>query len=282
MLGLVAALAYGISDFVAGLGSRRLHFLWVTALAQVVGAAVALLTLIWFRGAGPTATAVGWGAASGVGSSLGTFALYRGYGHGEMAVAGPLSAIGAAAVPALVGVLLGDRLAGLSVAGIVLALPAIWLMARTPAASAASAATGRRVRVGVLDGLLSGMGFGLLFIALSLAGSGAGLWPVAAGQVVALVLDLAVLGVVRPPWPGRTARRPAGSAAAAGLLGIAATVLFFLATHASLLAIAAVLTSLYPAFTVGLAAWLLGERPGTGQWVGLALGAVAVVLIVVG
>jgi drug/metabolite transporter (DMT)-like permease len=276
VLGLAAAVAFGVSDFLAGLAARRLHFLWVTLLGQSVGATVVWVSLLWFGGTGPDVSALAWGAASGVGSAVGTLALYRGYGHGEMAVAGPLSAIGAAALPALVGVVLGDRLALPAVAGVLLALPAIWLMAATRGPSQG------RVRTGVLDGLLSGVGFGLLFVALDLAGSRAAMWPVAAGQSVAALLVAVFIAVRRPPWVTIKTVGTSWLALGAGALGISATILYFEATHSGLLTVAAVLTSLYPGVTVALAALLLHERPARTQWLGLALGALAVVGIVLG
>jgi drug/metabolite transporter (DMT)-like permease len=275
LLGLASAFAFGVSDFMAGLAARRLHFLWVTLLGQTVGVLVAWPSTFWFGGSGPAPHAVLWGACSGIGSAIGTLALNRGYGRGEMAVVGPLSAIGAAAIPALVGVPLGDRLPLLGVCGVLLAFPAIWLMARAPGPDSG------RLRTGVVDGLVSGAGFGLLFIGLSLAGDSSGLWPVAAGQTVAITLvGLYAVGAALP-LP-TTSSRPTWMAVLAGGLGISATVLYFQATHESLLTIAAVLTSVYPGVTVALAAVLLHERPTRGQRLGLAVGAVAVAAIVVG
>jgi drug/metabolite transporter (DMT)-like permease len=69
-------------------------------------------------------------------------------------------------------------------------------------------------------------------------------------------------------------------AAAAGMLSLVATGLYFYAAHAGMLTIAAVLASLYPGVTVALAAMLLHERPDGRQVTGLVLGAVAVTLIV--
>jgi len=66
-----------------------------------------------------------------------------------------------------------------------------------------------------------------------------------------------------------------------GVLGAAATTLYFLSTHAGMLAIVVVVTSLYPAITVVLAAMLLHERVRGLQSVGLVLALVAVTLIVV-
>jgi len=46
--------------------------------------------------------------------------------------------------------------------------------------------------------------------------------------------------------------------------------------------VVAVLTSLYPAVTIALARWLLGERIGRWQGVGLALAGASVALISAG
>jgi uncharacterized membrane protein len=64
-----------------------------------------------------------------------------------------------------------------------------------------------------------------------------------------------------------------------GALGALATGLFQVATHHGYLSVAAVITALYPAFTVLLAALVLRERVHAAQGVGLGLGAVSVALV---
>ena len=275
LLGLAAALAYGVSDFVAGVASRRHHFMWVSLLG-FVAALVASGVAVVVEGVRPHTAALLWGALSGVGSAIGTLGLFRGYGRGEMAVAGPLSAVGAAAFPTVVGAALGERLPFLGLVGVLLAFPAIWMMSRAPQEADAPRGV---ARTGTVDGIVSGAGFGLLFVALGQAGDGSGLWPVVAGEVVAVVLLGAVTAVRRPTWD--VDGRWLGIIVAAGLLSIAANILFFLATHRSLLTVAAVLTSLYPGVTVAMGAVLLDERPDRLQKAGLVLGAVAVTAIVV-
>jgi drug/metabolite transporter (DMT)-like permease len=269
-LSLASALAFGMCDFGAGLAARRLAFWWVTLLS-LVASVVAAWVLVAVRQDALSRTAAIWGMAAGLGAAVGATALYRGYGRGQMAVAGPLSAVGAAALPAVVGAVLGDRLPALGLVGVVLALPGIWLMASTP-----GEATGGRAGTG--DGLVSGCGFALEFVGLERAGDASGLWPVAISQSTALVLVAIVVLLRRPAWrPGLLS--PA-LAVGAGLLSLLATALYFFAAHADTLTVAAVLASLYPGVTVLLAAVFLHERPGVRQLAGLLLSAVAVVLIV--
>lgn len=85
---------------------------------------------------------------------------------------------------------------------------------------------------------------------------------------------------VSAPWLPRD--RFSRLAAVAGLLAGTATVCFQLAVQYGLLTIAGVLTSLYPAVTVLLAATVLRERIRPAQGVGLTLAAAAIALIAAG
>jgi drug/metabolite transporter (DMT)-like permease len=278
LLALAAALAYGSSDFVAGLLSRRVSFLLVGALAQLIATVGTVVIVPFTSPPQPHVAALAWGAASGAGGALGTLALYRGLAAGQMAVAAPLSGVGAAALPAIAGFLLGERPSRLAITGIVLALPAVWLVSTQ---DRGRREPGRqRLAAGVVDGLFAGLGFAVLFVAIDQAGNRAGLWPVAAGQVTSAVLVCGAAVLRRVPL--RAGLRLTGGAASVGGLGTLAIVLFFYATHAGLLTFAAVLASLYPAVTVVLARVTLGERLRRLQTAGLALAATAVVLIVTG
>ena len=272
LLALASAAAFGACDFVAGVASRRTTFWWVT-LVSLVASSLGAWFAVGIRGDRPEMGATLWALVAGAGAAVGATSLNRGYGRGEMAVAGPLSAVGAAALPALVGIFIGDRLPALGVTGILLALPAIWLMAGTGKA-------GPGTRAGALEGILAGVGFAAEFVGLERAGSGSGLWPVAVSQTSALVLVLVLVSGRR--LVGRDDPRPAALPVVAGLLSLVATAAYFLAAQEGFLTVAAVLTSLYPGVTVGLAAVLLHERPGRRQVVGLVLGAVAVTFVSLG
>jgi drug/metabolite transporter (DMT)-like permease len=129
----------------------------------------------------------------------------------------------------------------------------------------------------VIWGLLAGASFALLFIALNRAGGGSGPWLLVASQFTALAVVVCVgaaTGEARLP-----ARHAAGLAALTGVTGAAGEGLYFYATHAGLLAVTAVLTSLYPALTIALARLLQGERLTVTRLTGLCLAAASVGLI---
>lgn len=278
VLALLAAVSYGVGDFIGGLGGRRSHPALIPVAVQIVGVCAAVAGALTLGGT-PTAHVWAWGALSGVGSGIGNVCLLRGLAVGRMSIVAPLSAVITAALPAVVGLLSGDRLAWFGWAGIVLALPAVAL-----ASSAGPGSGSRWTDVGY--GLGAGAGFGLLFVSLDRAGPDAGGWPLLPGQVVALLIVLAAavrpvirLHRTRRPWKLATVARWGG---ATGLLGAGGNLGFLLATGTGQLTIAAVLTSLYPAVTVTLAAIVLHERISRAQRTGLLAAFIAIILIVTG
>ena len=297
VLALASAIGYGGSDFAAGLASRSASVIQVTLLASAVSALIVAAALPFAASPAPSTTALAWGFVAGLGGTLGAFALYLGFRHAAFSVAGPISAVAAAGFSVLAGLLYGERPTALALTGIVLALPAIvgvsasaaaasdepaepeTTAGRQTTASGQTAASGRPA-AGVVLGLVAGAFFALLFIGLDRAGSGSGLWPVAACAAGELAAALAAAAATRAfRLAGFRSRRLAvitGTAAAAG------TILFFFATHRGFLAVTAVLTSLYPAVTIVLARVMLGERLTALRLAGLGLAGACVTLIALG
>jgi drug/metabolite transporter (DMT)-like permease len=271
LLALLAAVSYGLADFVGGVLSRRASP-WSVALMAQVGGAVLVFALTLVVPGEPTRADVLWSVVAGLGNGLGTACLYRGLSSGRMGVVAPVSGVGAALVPVVVGVLAGERPPGLVWVGNLLALPGIWLVSREP--------TSGGLGPGLTDGVLAGLGFGILFAALAQIPESAGFLPLALNQVVAGVAIIAVALALRRPWVPREPRALAG--VVSGALGALATGAFLVATHGGYLTVTAVLASLYPAFTVMLAATVLREHVHRAQAMGLGLCAVAVTLVAAG
>lgn len=269
---LISALAYGISDFLGGLFSKRVSAWQIAVVGQTSSAFFALLVGL-FIGGDPTATDWAWAGFAGLGGGFGAAFLYRGLSRGRMSVIAPISAIGSALVPVAIGLIGGDRPSMLVFLGVLFAFPAIYLISQV--VESTSAGDG-----GILDGVLAGLGFGMMFAMLGQVGSDSGLLPLALTQVVAVIGVILTATVMREAWVPR--ERAAYRALMMGPLGIIATGSFLYATHEGLLSVVAVIASLYPAGTVVLASLVLREKIHTNQAIGLALAAAAVALVAVG
>ena len=280
LLALGAALAYGLSDFIGGLVSRRTSA-WSVAVvggaasAVCHGAARAVLSP-----ASPRPADFVWALLAGVGSGVGVGFLYRGLRvgadgrrrarlrRGRGAGAGARRRGHAASDPAVL-VWLGI---------VARRCPRIWLV--SPRAADRPSTTATAVAPpGLLDGVLAGLGFGLLFAASGRC-PGVGLG--------AARVHPAGLGAGRGPAGDGAARRLGAARPRGGLGGPHRTLrrlghlLFLLATQHGYLTVAGVLTSLYPATTVLLAAVVLREQIHRAQALGLALCAVTVTLVAAG
>lgn len=281
LLSLLAAASYGLGDFNGGIFSRRAGP-WAVALMAQLGGTALVLVVALVEGGSPDRGDLLWALAAGIGNGFGTAFLYRGLAGGRMGVVAPVSGVAAVVVPVVVALATGERPGAVVAVGIALALPAIWLVAREPAAVSIDGSPARAglLGSGLVDGLLAGLGFGSLFAALAQIPEEAGFLPLALNQLIAGGAIVIVALVLRQDWVPRN--RYALGGVISGGLGAFATGLFQVATHHGYLTVAAVITSLYPAFTVLLAATVLHERVHRAQALGLALCAGAVVLVASG
>ena len=284
-LALIAALTWGGGDFAGGMGVRRAGGSLPAALRIVLlshGASlVALLLVIALRSAPlPHGAPLRWGLAAGLFGGTSVLCFYLCLARGVMGASAAISGLLAAAIPSLVSSLLEGSPGYVRLAGFLLAAMAIWLIASGPPARPAPAGT-------LPLSLAAGAGFGLYFVALRMAGSGGVLWSLALSRSLSIsvcllgILWIAIRGhsIAQAPGGPWLTRSAVGWALATTLFDTSGNLFFIAATRAGRLDVAAVLASLYPASTILLAAWLLRERPGRQQALGMSLAVVAVILI---
>jgi len=125
--------------------------------------------------------------------------------------------------------------------------------------------------------LLAGCGFGLFFILISRVNHTATFWPLAVARLTSVLFLLVMLRIRQEPLLPRVS--VAYLMLLAGVLDALGNAFFVLAAHSGRLDIAAVLSSLYPAATVVLAAVVLHERVTHIQAIGILLALIAVPLI---
>jgi len=180
---------------------------------------------------------------------------------GAMGVVAPISSM-AAAIPFTVGLVRGERPSVLQFAGAVVALGGLALVSRT------NDELQGRIAAGVGLALLAALGFGLYFVLLDVAADESASWAVLVARVSSS--SLAVGAALAAGVSLRLPRRLLLPVIGVGLCDVGANVLFAVATTRGLVSVVSVLTSLYPAVTVILAAVLLHERLSGIQLVGAA------------
>lgn len=265
-LAALAALAWGSSDFIGGLTAKYHPAMAVVVWSQIVGLAMAIIGAPLIGGILLGAD-LAWGAAAGAMGGIGLVGLYTGLANGKISVVAPVSGVVGAGIPVAVGILTGERLTGVTLVGMMLALVAIWLVS-----------AGEKLGTsGIGQAVLAGVGFGGFFVAIGQTTDGAGLWPLVPARLasVALIAGLSIATGTKLTLP-RTWK-----VGAAGVGDMAANIFFLLASRIGILSVAAVVSSLFPGPTVLLGRFVLKESVRPAQWGGLGLALVAVGLIAV-
>ena len=217
-----------------------------------------------------------WGALAGIAGFIGLALLYRGLARGPMGVVAPLTAITSAAVPAGWGLLIDDEsLAGTAWIGVVVALLAIGLASASPIEQSSVSLAA------ILEALLAGVGFGLMFVGLDQTVEASAPWPVVGGRLMTVSAMAVFFFIVKRESPLPPVRADIRLPAIAGLVDTFSNALFLYATLEGDLAIVAVLSSLYPIATVLLARLVLGERLTRLQQSGFVAAMVATTLIAI-
>jgi drug/metabolite transporter (DMT)-like permease len=284
LLALAAAVLWGGGDFSGGMGAKNAGgtisaALRVVLLSHAMSFSV-LLAAVWLRGdVFPHGAALAWGIGAGVAGGLSLTLFYVALSRGAMGASAALSGLLAAAIPAAVSISSEGSPGLLHIVGFVVAGVAIWMIAAGENAEAKPADTGT-----IWLAAIAGVGFGIYFVALKMAGSAGVIWPMATARMGSLSLCSLLLIAVslksnKEEATARLTRVVVGWAVATACLDTSGNLLFIAATRAGRLDVAAVLASLYPASTILLAAWMLRERPTRRQGLGMVVAVAAVVMI---
>jgi drug/metabolite transporter (DMT)-like permease len=276
LLGLLTALTWGGSDFLARFATHRIGTLRAMFYMQATGLMLLSICLPWLGGWGHLHDGSGWqpwawGILAGCINALSTLTLYRSFEIGKMAVVAPLSA-SYPALTVILSLLSGERLTIARAAGIICTMFGIVIVARgeqTPHKDdmEANARSGK----GLGWALCSALGFGVLFWLLGnhivpRVGAPQTVWMIRLTCVfiTGIILLLAKQPVGLPRGPVRW------YVWGMGLLDTGAFVVSNRGMQLEQVAIVSVLGSLYGAVTVGLAAIFLREHVAKWQWVGIA------------
>lgn len=274
--GLAAAAVWGAADFCGGLVTRRIKPAFVVFFAHGFGLLLLLIAAFALHGAPPNASTIAYGLLSGVAGGLALIAFYQALALGSMGLTAAVAGVLTAAVPVVFSFFTEGHPAPLKLTGFAVAGVAIWLISYIPGNKAHPRGLGLAV--------VAGLGFGILLVLLRTASQQSLIWGLVFSRVAsASVAGVASLLVLLPRSsesnPRFRWRAVLPLALLAGLLDTSGNLLYALASLAGRLDVAAVLSSLYPAATILLAAWLLKERTTGRQAIGMALAIAAVAMI---
>jgi drug/metabolite transporter (DMT)-like permease len=265
-LALGASLAWGASDFLAGIKSRQLAVIWVLLVSQATGLVLVSFAAVAWGEPLPSLHAIGWAAGAGVAELIGFAALYRALAVGAMAIVAPVSAT-AAIVPLMVGAAAGQLPTAVEAIGLALALGG---------AALASTEPGRRTAAGVGLAIIAAFAFGTFFVGVDTAADDGALWAVSFSRMAAVAIVVVAVVALRPAPIDRAAVAPL---AAVGALDIGANVMFAVALTVGMAGIVSVLGSLYPLATVILARAVLHEHVTAHQRTGVAAALTGIALV---
>ncbi len=274
LLGLTAAIVYGISDYLGGWAARSRPSSQVSAVAFAAGLPVAAVA-VPVIGAGWSVRVLGFGVLAGVAAAVSIWLLYACLAIGPVSVLAPLAGVLASVVPVVFGLVAGHEhlgLPGTVALGVVIASAAALSVGPERAAV-------RLTPLALGLGVAAGMATGAYLVALAATPATSGAAPVVVIFATGTVLLGGAAGTTSPVRslaldPGhRTDGRAVWAAAVtSGASQAVADVLAVVGIHAGHLAVMAALVALYPFGTMALAVILAGERPRRHQ---LAAAAVA-------
>ena len=307
VLGLAGALVYGAADFLGGLAARRISALRVTAIGALSGVVLLLIAAVVVGGRW-SAEALFWGGLSGITGAAAIALLYACLAIGPMSILSPLTAVTSAIVPLTWGLATGSQLGIIAYPAFALALIAVVLVGLVPDQRAVRPtmpgllmATGSGILIGAFYILIDQTpdDSGLIPLVANRT--------VNATIMITLIVVLAVVagrrhvraqdaplaviaGTHAAPHalegaaPARVSLLRASAAAlrggwrgglmlaiGCGVLDAIANIIVLTGLRLGDLTVVSVLTALYPAGTILLAAVVLRERIAPLQWVGLAL-----------
>ncbi len=273
LFGLVAAICFGLADFVVTQATRRIGVLQALAAIQLFGVLVVGGVLALTEVSPPRSLAA-WTFMAGISvvNFVGTLLLYRAFAIGTLSLVSPIAS-GFAVVTAVLALWGGERLPLLTLLGTLLLILGVIVVSRARGSAGSSSLAGLPEAVG------ASICFGVYFWALNQITPAFGvLWPVWVTRLVQLLCALLVLGVRRSlklSMKGRVAPL----LLAAAVLDSGALLAFNLGIGQTYTTITTALTALYSAVTILLAWLFLHERLRMGQWIGVGITLAGVLLV---
>jgi drug/metabolite transporter (DMT)-like permease len=286
IFGLVAAFGWGTADFLVRFSARMIGTYRTLFFIQFLGIVVLGIYLI---GTGQLVALLSstswqpwaWAVLAILLSILGSLTLYRSYEIGVLMVVAPITSCYAAVTSAL-AFLTGEVVSQVHIAGLVVALAGVVLVA-TPLGSA-FARRKDRVRGGLPPGVLwaivASLSYGVSFWILGFYVNHA-LGAITTTWLTRLLTSSLLAACA--PLVGQPLKLPRGRVwwyiGAIGIIDTIAFIAYNIGLTVAQISVVSVISSLYSAVTVVLAWIILRERLQLSQWCGIGVVFAGLVLV---
>src|SRR6478752_2212895 len=178
LLGLLASLLIGTSDFLGARSAGRTTALQTTT-AAFLGGGVAAMFYSPLLGS-PRFEDIALGALSGVALAIALTTLWRAYALSSIGVAAPIAAVVSTVLPVLYGAAGGEVPGILGWIGMMIGVGALFLTSWRPGDDVS--------RTGVWLGLISGLFFSAMYLIAVSTSDEAGTWPIVSQRATAFVI----------------------------------------------------------------------------------------------
>ena len=269
LLALISSLTWGLADFLGGLASRRTRIVRVLPVSYLSGAIVVTFFSIFLIPGELNSDSYLYGFFAAFFGVPAIALLYVALSRGPMGIVSPITALMAGFVPVITGLLRGDSVSAIGYFGMALAALSVILVSQERKSDQAQRISPSTLLICVASGTL----IGSYLTVLGLAPSNQGIWTSTIARwfgflFVGAFFLLRLKGISKDensqPFPWTLA-------IVAGIFDASANGIYQIATQKGVLAIVAVLASLYPAATAVLARYVLHERLRVIQNIGVVL-----------
>ena len=269
LLALISSLTWGLADFLGGLASRRTRIVRVLPVSYLSGAIVVTFFSIFLIPGELNSDSYLYGFFAAFFGVPAIALLYVALSRGPMGIVSPITALMAGFVPVITGLLRGDSVSAIGYFGMALAALSVILVSQEQKNDQAQRISLSTLLICVASGTL----IGSYLTVLGLAPLNQGIWTstiarwfgfLFVGAFLLLRLKTISKDENSQPFPWTLA-------IVAGIFDASANGIYQIATQKGVLAIVAVLASLYPAATAVLARYVLHERLRVIQNIGVVL-----------
>lgn len=274
---LMNALFISMSNVLGGESAKRLPLAVVLAISGPTTIMLALVIAALMPGA-PSQPGFWIGFLAGLMGGSGLPFAYRAFAHGPVGIVGAVLAVVGTAWLTVAGVVTGEPMTPLRLAGLVLCMLAILLVTYRPRVD------GVRPNLrGPLLAIIAATLFTGFIVTMNTAPAADGLWPVVGARfgvtTVALVVMIGMLIRTRGHLlTGRLTGRHLLFPVATGVSDILGNLFLVLALQAGDLVLLAILSPAAPVFTAIIGRVFLGERMTRWQVLGLVVASAALIL----